>query len=1088
MGTESMEDVGTILRSILTSEKSGILLRYLDNEYRTLTGTRIPYRQLGYSTLEEYLHSIPDVVRLSRNAEGNTVVTVVVTESTAHVAEMVRGQKSAKPRPVAKKTYRRPTGPHNAGYRPNYLLSKLTRSRPLPAPSGDKRRPGYELYHPPQHRTTFGTTAKSPQKSYGWSRLADGASNANATRSSFSSYQPQSTYQTPPRFQKPALPSTSGRRSPNKSGDTWSKRSEPVAATTPVTTRQPSTISTFKQPEDKPSSWQELDSSWSKSTFKHSTRSAAEFWEFGAGDSGKQSSTTSQTTAGEASGAGGDAAAAPNIKTASPAVCAEPARPVATATATKSLGWSDRLGSSTTTSMTSAELQKPISTISTVSERPSTLAERKPTVKPDQPRFDPFRQSISLDEIPMPSPEHAAAAAVAAAAAMPSLLPSPTLPSPAPKELGISLGSREPTATMVSPLSPLPSANSSSAPSVKQPLVPAPSGPLSKPRPPEEEEYEKPVRGEHFTVDDMDIPQTPNCLLVHSYARREGIPYSYSTMQDRSKRRKGPPFWLATLRLGERKFPSYPAEKPTQEEAKEAAAARAVSELGLHQSAAVVTHPVTPASTPEEIAVLVRRLTSLVLSKPHGVLKEGVEPLYKQNYSEQLPGNWFEHLVKSNAVHVERGNRCILYPLGGKANSTTSQSAPVQEPVQNGHTISSGSTGSPSSSTGEPSIVTEYVDVFVSCVASTASVCFRFVEYEEEYSKLLEEMAAFFKGGASTRQVVGSPEVAKLYATCHNGRWLRVQPLKNAEKGKVECCFVDEGNSSLIRVDHLWELPEHYTELAHQAIECELDGLVEYADYDGVVDILSELLLGKTLVAEVLQREDPVSVILFDTWGTEDINLNHVVFLSLMTPRLPEKGCVGRCYLCHVTPTGTVWVQVVGPGLETLNNIMTAFNDYCKGTDSMTDDPVTSRMYGCQSRRDNAFFRAVLISPEPLPSGEFKVRHVDCGYEEKAYIAELRNVDSLGDFVLRLPFQAVPCQMRGLTKEDGFYWSADVATQVLSLSGDSHAELLIRVTKAGTDKEEPVVELFRRNKEGQLKSINNTVIETLKQTRCPGLH
>ncbi|KAH7967928.1 hypothetical protein HPB52_004167 [Rhipicephalus sanguineus] len=196
-------------------------------------------------------------------------------------------------------------------------------------------------------------------------------------------------------------------------------------------------------------------------------------------------------------------------------------------------------------------------------------------------------------------------------------------------------------------------------------------------------------------------------------------------------------------------------------------------------------------------------------------------------------------------------------------------------------------------------------------------------------------------------------------------------------------------------------------------------------------------------------REDPVSVILFDTWGTEDINLNHVVFLSLMTPRLPEKGCVGRCYLCHVTPTGTVWVQVVGPGLETLNNIMTAFNDYCKGTDSMTDDPVTSRMYGCQSRRDNAFFRAVLISPEPLPSGEFKVRHVDCGYEEKAYIAELRNVDSLGDFVLRLPFQ---------------------------------------VTKAGTDKEEPVVELFRRNKEGQLKSINNTVIETLKQTRCPGLH
>ncbi|KAL3248220.1 hypothetical protein MRX96_056631 [Rhipicephalus microplus] len=136
----------------------------------------------------------------------------------------------------------------------------------------------------------------------------------------------------------------------------------------------------------------------------------------------------------------------------------------------------------------------------------------------------------------------------------------------------------------------------SSTPSVQKTLVPAPSGPLSKPRSSsEEDEYEKPVKGEHFTVEDKDIPQTPNCLLVHAYARCEGLPYSYSTLQSRSKRNKDSPTWLATLRLGQRNFPSYPTEKATQDEAKEVAAARAVLELGLHQQAVT---PVTPASTP----------------------------------------------------------------------------------------------------------------------------------------------------------------------------------------------------------------------------------------------------------------------------------------------------------------------------------------------------------------------------------------------------------------------------------------------------------------------------------------------------------
>ncbi|KAH6937215.1 hypothetical protein HPB50_026000 [Hyalomma asiaticum] len=241
---------------------------------------------------------------------------------------------------------------------------------------------------------------------------------------------------------------------------------------------------------------------------------------------------------------------------------------------------------------------------------------------------------------------------------------------------------------------------------------------------------------------------------------------------------------------------------------------------------------------------------------------------------------------------------------------------------ENGHSSSNGTTNLQPDSTGEEFASTEYVDVFVSCVTSTASLSFRFVEYEEEYTELLGQMDAYFKSGAAAaRRAVSSPELAKLYATFYNNRWLRVQPVRNAAEGKVECCFVDEGNSSLIPVEDLRELPKGLTLLAHQAIECQLDGMVQYANCDGVVHILSDLLLGKTLVAEVLSRENPVSVVLFDTWGPEDINLNQAVFLRIMTPRIPDKGCVAPGYLSHVSNSGTVWLQFKGPGLDTLNDI-----------------------------------------------------------------------------------------------------------------------------------------------------------------------
>lgn len=58
------ESVKKLLRSVLQSSKEGVSVSTLQSEYRSLCGESINLKKLGYSRLEDYLQSIPSVVRL----------------------------------------------------------------------------------------------------------------------------------------------------------------------------------------------------------------------------------------------------------------------------------------------------------------------------------------------------------------------------------------------------------------------------------------------------------------------------------------------------------------------------------------------------------------------------------------------------------------------------------------------------------------------------------------------------------------------------------------------------------------------------------------------------------------------------------------------------------------------------------------------------------------------------------------------------------------------------------------------------------------------------------------------------------------
>uniref|UniRef100_A0A3Q3DNF7 Tudor domain containing 7 a n=1 Tax=Hippocampus comes TaxID=109280 RepID=A0A3Q3DNF7_HIPCM len=89
------ESIKKMLRSVLQSSKEGVNIQSLQFEYRSLCGENIPLRKLGFLNLEDYLRSIPSVVRLDYH-NGELRCYAGVCSETAHIAQLVARQKSSK--------------------------------------------------------------------------------------------------------------------------------------------------------------------------------------------------------------------------------------------------------------------------------------------------------------------------------------------------------------------------------------------------------------------------------------------------------------------------------------------------------------------------------------------------------------------------------------------------------------------------------------------------------------------------------------------------------------------------------------------------------------------------------------------------------------------------------------------------------------------------------------------------------------------------------------------------------------------------------------------------------------------------------
>ncbi|XP_076361783.1 tudor domain-containing protein 7B-like [Tachypleus tridentatus] len=569
--------------------------------------------------------------------------------------------------------------------------------------------------------------------------------------------------------------------------------------------------------------------------------------------------------------------------------------------------------------------------------------------------------------------------------------------------------------------------------------------------------------------------------MIENYVKERGLESAvYKTMPLMSNKNKSENGWVCTVKVADQSFRSYPNEKPTKAEAEEEAARAAVEGLSIGQEQIKEELPVTPVSTLEDIQNLTTRLAGLVSSRPNGVWSTRVPFEYKENFQENLPPNWLNLLMDGNCVRIDKveNDRCILYPW--KSYSKQASKNDCQTPEQPSSLDGSEHTESDTSSVSglpDPLQLPEgtHWDVFVGCVNSSIDLAVRLLDYAEAFDKLATDMELYyFDNNHPVREVVeGGLYAVKSDESCH-----RVQVLSTDEL-EVDCYFVDNGDIDKVMIADLQELEPKFLCLPFQAVHCQLAGLEDYAEESNTVYHVIDLIMGKTMVAEVVTREEPIQVILYDTSTEDDVNINEKVInitaKEAITPKLPQAGHITRAFLTHVTKDGDILVQIAGQGLTLLQSLMSKSSTVFKEAIGNIVKPAMDQMYCVRSNTDNAWYRAVVTSLASNMSS-VEVLYVDYGRTATIPVLNMCELEAVSETLTQIPHQAVRCRLDGIPPDSKLQWSQQAVDKLFQLAPLGQ-EFILKVITEATSTQPASVELFKRiQPTDELVSINTTLV------------
>lgn len=291
--------------------------------------------------------------------------------------------------------------------------------------------------------------------------------------------------------------------------------------------------------------------------------------------------------------------------------------------------------------------------------------------------------------------------------------------------------------------------------------------------------------------------------------------------------------------------------------------------------APVVTKPKTPPPVNSE-EVAIGRICELLDNSANGIYMADLPKVYESKYKETVSLDLVDKLAALDICHKEHivDNHYIIYK---KLVITTPRDrfAPRQISDKNVKVMSA--------PTSLPVLTLpdeDELEVFVSLIYDTSHFYCYIIgeEYSEKLSELEEKMMQFY---SEPEQLVleGEPLVGHYYAAQSGKDWLRAK-VEDIYDGVALCRFADHGDKEEIEFSDLRHLPNRFCLLPEQSIACYLDKLSNIEIPESGLKRFLLFALGKSLIAEVCSRDDPMRVILYNDSRCINDDLLNIVTLG----------------------------------------------------------------------------------------------------------------------------------------------------------------------------------------------------------------
>ncbi|NXY22252.1 TDRD7 protein, partial [Atrichornis clamosus] len=378
----------------------------------------------------------------------------------------------------------------------------------------------------------------------------------------------------------------------------------------------------------------------------------------------------------------------------------------------------------------------------------------------------------------------------------------------------------------------------------------------------------------------------------------------------------------------------------------------------------------TPASLSSDLK---EKVVSILLKYSNGLWAHALPKVYQDTYQVKFPEDILNNLELLSDVCIvdyvsEVPRKAILY---AKPQRFTDENLNVTEKVQRHDGVKATAEQQYEESKDQylenitvPSLIIPSegsVSIMVLELKNTNEVLIRQVYYSSAQEQMEDDMKAYYSQN-STVSPAQSLSVGQLVAVhAEEDAWLRARIISlednrikasnylfwHLEKEFKQACFLDIHFTSLFHyqvyyVDHgftefvesnsVCKLQKQFHSLPFQAAKCKLAGLEAFCDDPVLVKAVESQTCFKIFAVEILEKSDIPLLVLYDTSGEDDININATCLKALYDRSLELHLQVDALYtnvrVTSVFSDGSLYCQVPSKGLSRLSEILQKLEDY----------------------------------------------------------------------------------------------------------------------------------------------------------------